>query len=48
MVYVWTGLTQASDLRYYAIPGIDVDRMWVSVREPAQDQAWMLREEYDG
>ncbi|RLG93094.1 hypothetical protein DRO29_07960, partial [Candidatus Bathyarchaeota archaeon] len=24
MVYVWTGLTQALGLKYYAIPGIDV------------------------
>ena len=23
MVYVWTGLTQAMDLKYYSIPGID-------------------------
>lgn len=48
MVYVWTGLTQASDLRYYAIPGIDVDpNVGFQYREPPQDQAWMLREEYD-
>ena len=24
MVYVWTGLTQAIGLKYYAIPGIDI------------------------
>lgn len=24
MVYVWTGLTQAIGLKYYAVPGIDV------------------------
>ena len=26
MVYVWTGLVQAINLRYYAIPGVDLPR----------------------
>lgn len=48
MVYVWTGLTQAAGLRYYAIPGIDVGPdVGFQYREPEQDRAWMLREEYD-
>ena len=48
MVYVWTGLTQAAGLRYYAIPGIDVDQhTGFQYREPPQENAWMLREEYD-
>ena len=48
MVYVWTGLTQAAGLRYYAIPGIDVGpEIGFQYREPEQDKAWMRREEYD-
>lgn len=48
MVYVWTGLTQAASLRYYATPGIDIGPdIAFQYREPEQDNAWMLREEYD-
>jgi hypothetical protein len=48
MVYVWTGLTQAAGLRYYATPGIDVaPDVGFQYREPSQDKAWMQREEYD-
>ncbi len=48
MVYVWTGLAQAAGLRYYAIPGVDVDEhTGFQYREPPQENAWMLREEYD-
>jgi hypothetical protein len=48
MVYVWTGLTQAAGLRYYAIPGIDVGAdVGFQYREPQMDRAWMRREEYD-
>lgn len=48
MVYVWTGLTQAAQLRYYATPGIDVGpEIGFQYREPEQDHAWMRREEYD-
>ncbi len=48
MVYVWTGLTQAAGLRYYAVPGIDVDEhTGFQYRESPQENAWMLREEYD-
>ena len=48
MVYVWTGLTQAAGLRYYAIPGIglppDVGFNYV---EPAEEKAFMQPDEYD-
>lgn len=48
MVYVWTGLAQAASLRYYAIPGIDVEPdVAFQYREPPQDGAWMEREDYD-
>lgn len=48
MVYVWTGLTQAASLRYYATPGIDIGPdIAFQYKEPEQDNAWMLREEYD-
>ena len=48
MVYVWTGLVQAAGLRYYAIPGIDVDEhTGFQYREPDMEHAWMRREEYD-
>lgn len=48
MVYVWTGLTQALGLRYYAIPGIDVPPdMTFQYREPANDGAFMRPDEYD-
>jgi len=48
MVYVWTGLTQAMDLKYYSIPGIDgeADHGFQYI-EPPDDQAWMRPEEYD-
>ena len=48
MVYVWTGLTQAIGLKYYAIPGIDIaPDTGFQYKEPAEDAAWMLPEEYD-
>lgn len=48
MVYVWTGMTQAQGLRYYAIPGIDVEPdVGFQYREPQEDKAFMRREEYD-
>lgn len=48
MVYVWTGLTQAVGLRYYAVPGIHtgVDTGFQYI-EPSEDQAFMRPEEYD-
>jgi len=48
MVYVWTGLTQAAGLRYYGVPGIDVDPdVCFQYREPGEAEAFMKREEYD-
>ena len=48
MVYVWTGLTQAMGLRYYGIPGIDVEAdVTFQYREPPENGAFMRREEYD-
>ena len=48
MVWVWTGLTQAAGLRYYAIPGIEVGpEVGFQYREPPQENAYMRREEYD-
>ena len=48
MVYVWTGLTQAIGLRYYAIPGIDISKDFgFQYAEPAEQSAWMKADEYD-
>jgi len=48
MVYVWTGLTQAIGLKYYAIPGIDVPAdTGFQYLEPPEDQANMRADEYD-
>lgn len=48
MVYVWTGLTQAIGLKYYAIPGIDIPvDTGFQYREPSEDNAFMRPDEYD-
>ncbi len=48
MVYVWTGLTQAIGLKYYAVPGIDIPpNTGFQYREPAEDDAFMKADEYD-
>jgi uroporphyrinogen-III decarboxylase len=48
MVYVWTGLTEAIGLKYYGVPGIHVaPDVAFQYREPAEDAAFMKREEYD-
>lgn len=48
MVYVWTGLTQAIGLKYYAVPGIDIPPdTGFQYREPPEDQAFMKPDEYD-
>jgi hypothetical protein len=48
MVYVWTGLTQAIGLKYYAVPGIDVppDTAFQYL-EPPEEKAHMHADEYD-
>jgi len=48
MVYVWTGLTQAIGLKYYAVPGIHVSAdTGFQYLEPPEDQAFMQPEDYD-
>ncbi len=48
MVYVWTGLTEAIGLKYYAVPGIDIsDQTGFQYREPPEEQAFMKPDEYD-
>lgn len=48
MIYVWTGLTQAIGLRYYAIPGIDIPATTsFQYREPEETHAFMRDDEYD-
>jgi hypothetical protein len=48
MVYVWTGLTENLGLRYYGVPGIHVEPdVAFQYREPAENDAYMKREEYD-
>ncbi len=48
MVYVWTGLTHAAGLKYYAVPGLDIPAdVAFQYREPDPDKAWMRREDYD-
>lgn len=48
MVWVWTGLTQAIGLKYYAIPGIHIPKdTGFQYREPPEDGAFMRADEYD-
>jgi hypothetical protein len=48
MVYVWTGLTQAIGLKYYAVPGIDISPdVGFQYLEPPEDRAFMKPNEYD-
>jgi len=48
MVYVWTGLTQAIGLKYYAIPGIDIPPdTGFQYLEPPEERAFMKPDEYD-
>ena len=48
MVYVWTGLSQAIGLKYYATPGIEIppDTGFQYI-EPAEEDAHMKADEYD-
>ena len=48
MVYVWTGLTKAIGLKYYAVPGIEIppDTAFQYI-EPPEDNAHMRPDEYD-
>ncbi len=48
MVSVWTGLTQAIGLRYFGVPGLDVDPdTGFQYREPPEAEAFMKPEEND-
>jgi len=48
MVYVWTGLTHAVGLKYYGVPGLDIpENTAFQYREPPEDNAFMLSDEYD-
>ncbi|MFP4029286.1 MAG: uroporphyrinogen decarboxylase family protein [Candidatus Brocadiia bacterium] len=48
MVYVWTGLTEAVGLKYYGVPGIDIEEdVGFQYREPAEEDAFMRADEYD-
>lgn len=48
MVYVWTGLVQAINLRYYAVPGVDLPpNVPFQYLEPPEENAWMRPDEYD-
>jgi hypothetical protein len=48
MVYVWSGLTQAIGLKYYAVPGVQAPPdSGFQYLEPPEDQAWMRPDEYD-
>lgn len=48
MVYVWTGLTQALGLTYYAVPGIDIPpHVGFQYLEPDEEHAFMKADEYD-
>jgi hypothetical protein len=48
MVYVWTGLTEAIGLKYYAVPGMEISsQTGFQFREPPEEQAFMKPDEYD-
>ena len=48
MVYVWTGLTQAIGLKYYATPGIEISPdTGFQYLEPPPEKAFMQPEDYD-
>jgi len=49
MVYVWTGLTEAAGLNYYAIPGIDKPPTdaFQYIEPPDEESAFMKADEYD-
>ena len=48
MVWVWTGLTDAMDLKYYGVPGIHIEPdVGFQYREPPETEAFMRADEYD-
>ena len=48
MVYVWTGLTHAIGMKYYAVPGIELSPDFgFQYIEPSEEEAFMKPGEYD-
>ena len=48
MVYVWTGLTHAIGMKYYAVPGIELlPEFGFQYIEPSEEEAFMKPDEYD-
>jgi len=48
MVYVWTGLTEAIGLRYYAVPGVHIPPdTGFQYLEPSDENSFMRADEYD-
>ena len=48
MVYVWTGITDAAEVRYYGVPGVDVPpECGFQYREPPEESSFMREDEYD-
>lgn len=49
MVYVWTGMTEAISLRYYKVPGIDLEpnEAFQYVEPANEEDAYMRADEYD-
>ncbi len=48
MVYVWSGITEPANLRYYAIPGVDIEpNTGFQYIEPGEENAFMREDEYD-
>ncbi|MGD8239436.1 MAG: uroporphyrinogen decarboxylase family protein [Armatimonadota bacterium] len=48
MVYVWSGLTEAIGMKYYAVPGIHLDAdTGFQYVEPPEEKAYMDPDEYD-
>jgi len=48
MVYVWSGLTQAIGLTYYAVPGVGLSPdVGFQYAEPSEDKSFMKPDEYD-
>ncbi|MBN2449331.1 MAG: hypothetical protein JXR77_03015 [Lentisphaeria bacterium] len=48
MVYVWTGLTEAIGLKYYATPGVQAPpESGFQYLEPPEEDAFMKADEYD-
>lgn len=48
MVYVWSGLTRANGVKYYAVPGVEISADTAfQYLEPDEDEAFMRADEYD-